>query len=162
MGPGLVVVLAALCVVLLVLLAAVLLTGARRSREVADLHRRLDALHQELEHRPAPRAEPDEVEYVITSAGPAGPPGPDAQVPGQEVEALDGRQFVSTAVAESLVRVVSLGYGVRRALSAENRNRIGFEMRRETRRARKERKRELRLLRRTLRAPRSVPDQDAA
>ncbi len=35
--------------------------------------------------------------------------------------------------------LLSLGYGVRRALSAENRNRIRFEMRREVKRARRQR-----------------------
>jgi hypothetical protein len=42
------------------------------------------------------------------------------------------------------VRVVSLGHGVRRALSAENRHRIRFEMRREVKRSRKRRRRDLR------------------
>jgi hypothetical protein len=54
-------------------------------------------------------------------------------------------------VGESLVRLVSLAYGVRRALSAENRNRIGFEVRREVRRARKRRRREEKQGRRYLR-----------
>jgi len=41
------------------------------------------------------------------------------------------------------VKVVAFGHGVRRALSAESRNRIWFEMRREVRRARKQRRREM-------------------
>ena len=40
------------------------------------------------------------------------------------------------------MQAASLGYGVRRALSAPARNRIRFEMRREVKRARKERKAE--------------------
>ena len=72
---------------------------------------------------------------------------------------VDARQFASAALGESVVRLVSLGYGVRRALSAENRNRIAFEMRREVRRSRKDRRRELRDLRRRLR---EEPDQESA
>ena len=73
---------------------------------------------------------------------------------------VDARQFASVAVGESLVRLVSLGYGVRRALSAENRNRIAFEMRREVRRSRKDRRRELRDLRRRLREEPGQPDPE--
>ena len=65
---------------------------------------------------------------------------------------VSGRQFASLALGESLVTIFSFGYGVRRALSAENRNRIGFEMRREVRRSRKERKRVEKQTRRHLRA----------
>ncbi len=66
------------------------------------------------------------------------------------------------ALGESLVRVLSLGYGVRRALSAENRNRIRFEMRREVRRSRKQRRRDLRTAARTLRAHGGRAEDDAA
>ena len=68
---------------------------------------------------------------------------------------MTGRQFASLALGESLVTIFSFGYGVRRALSAENRNRIGFEMRREVRRSRKERKRDEKQARRHLRATRA-------
>ena len=50
---------------------------------------------------------------------------------------LSAGQFASVALGESLVRVLSLGYGVRRALTAESRNRIRFEMRREVKRSRR-------------------------
>jgi hypothetical protein len=40
------------------------------------------------------------------------------------------------------VKAVSFGHGLRRAMSAESRNRIWFEVRREVRRARKQRRRE--------------------
>jgi hypothetical protein len=50
---------------------------------------------------------------------------------------------LSATLGEPLVRVVSLGHGVRRALSAESRNRIRFEVRREARRSRKQRRREM-------------------
>ena len=68
------------------------------------------------------------------------------------VQPLTAGQFATVAVGESLVRVLSLGYGVRRALSAENRNRIAFEVRREVKRSRKQRRREVKEARRHLRA----------
>ena len=43
---------------------------------------------------------------------------------------------------ESVVKAAALAYGVRRGLAPANRNRIWFEMRREVKRARKERKAE--------------------
>ena len=72
-------------------------------------------------------------------------------------------QFASAALGESLVRVVSLGHGVRRALSAENRNRIRFEVRREVKRSRRQRRRDLKEAKRHLRADlRPERDEDAA
>ena len=58
---------------------------------------------------------------------------------------------MTVAAGESLVRVVSLAHGVRRALSAENRNRIRFEIRREVKRSRRQRRRDLKDARRHLR-----------
>ena len=50
------------------------------------------------------------------------------------------------------MRLVSYGYGVKRALSAENRNRIAFEVKREVRRSRKQRRREEKRARQFLRS----------
>jgi len=55
---------------------------------------------------------------------------------------LSDRLVLSATVGEPLVKAMALGHGVRRALSAESRNRIWFEVRREVRRARKQRRRE--------------------
>ena len=49
---------------------------------------------------------------------------------------------------ETVVQAASLFHGVRRALSPENRNRIRFEMRREVKRSRKQRRADLREARR--------------
>ncbi len=76
--------------------------------------------------------------------------------------ALTAGRFASVAVGESLVRVLSLGYGVRRALSAENRNRIRFEMRREVKRARRQRRRDLKEAKRHLRHVTTESQEDAA
>ena len=76
---------------------------------------------------------------------------------------LSAGQFASVALGESLVRVLSLGYGVRRALTAESRNRIRFEMRREVKRSRRQRRRDLKEAKRHLRADqRADLTEDAA
>ena len=165
----------ATAVLVLVVLLAVLVSARRGRRrteaalaasraEIAALQERLDALaaqqpvaptSQQVACPPAPRQRQDEPEFVITTA--RAPRTDEMGVPAPPP--VDARQFASVAVGESLVRLVSLGYGVRRALSAENRNRIAFEMRREVRRSRKDRRRELRDLRRRLR---EEPGQERA
>ena len=124
--------------------------GEARSR-LETVHARLDSLEARTTQtaqttRPAQHARPAP-EFVITTAGISD----SAEVAVAEAP-LSSRQFVSVAVGESLVTLVSFGHGVRRALSAENRNRIGFEVRREVRRSRKERRREVKEARRHLRA----------
>jgi hypothetical protein len=121
--------------------------GEARSR-LETVNARLDSLESQTV-QPAQPAQPARPapEFVITTAGIPDP----AEVAAREAP-LSSRQFVSVAVGESLVTLVSFGHGVRRALSAENRNRIGFEVRREVRRSRKERRREVKEARRHLRA----------
>jgi hypothetical protein len=127
-----------LCVLLLVLrsraasrreLAAAL---SEAQAETAELRMRLDALTERLEHQSSAMIRVDDPAYVITDAG---EPRPEPNV-GDAV-------VLSATVGEPLVKVVAFGHGVRRALSAESRNRIWFEMRREVRRARKQRRREM-------------------
>lgn len=74
-------------------------------------------------------------EFVITTAGDPEQPqdGADRPVP--------DRAVLSVTLGEPLVKLAALGYGVRRALSPESRNRITFAMRREVKRARKARRR---------------------
>lgn len=170
MDPGLFVALAVVCLLLVAGLSTgvVLLLRDRRRLsaqltaardDVLAVERRLDALTARLE-TPASAPGRADREYLITSARPA--PGREVAVPGPR-EPLTAKQFASVAAGESLVTLFSFGYGVRRALSAENRNRIGFEMRREVRRSRKQRRRELKQARRTLRtAQRSDLGEDAA
>ena len=157
MSPGLQVVVATAATVVVLLVVAVFLVRTSRGRrrledelaasreELAALQRRLDALARRVEPRPVVGA----AEYVITTAG---EPEPEDAEPAARAVPVSGRQFASLALGESLVTIFSFGYGVRRALSAENRNRIGFEMRREVRRSRKERKRVEKQTRRHLRA----------
>lgn len=118
---------------------------------------------------PAP-ATPSRAEYLITSvltdaerSALALPARGDADG-GSDLptRVVDARQFTSIAVGESLVRLFTVGHGVRRALSAESRNRAGFAMRREVRRSRKHRRQELREARRLLHAEqRARLDADA-
>lgn len=158
MSPGLLMGTATAATVVVLLVLAVLLAralGGRRRledslaasrEELVAVQRRLDALARRIEPRPVV----SEAEYVITTAGDPDPT--DLARPDPAPPVVTGRQFASVALGESLVTLVSLGHGVRRALSAENRNRIAFEMRREVRRSRKQRKREVKEARRHLRA----------
>jgi len=100
--------------------------------ETAELRSRLDALTEKLERQSSSMIRVDDPAYVITDAGEARP----------EPNVADA-VVLSATVGEPLVKVVAFGHGVRRALSAESRNRIWFEMRREVRRARKQRRREM-------------------
>jgi hypothetical protein len=138
--PVLIGCIAAVLLVLAGLLALVLRSRAESRRqlaaalaETAALSRRLDELSEQLEQAvESDRARAEELAYVITDAG---EPRPEPNVP--------DRLVLSATVGEPLVKVVSFGHGVRRALSPESRNRIWFEMRREVRRARKQRRREM-------------------
>ncbi len=187
MDPRAATAVAVLCAVLTALLATTLVVQWRAQRrwrteletqrsELAAMTRRLERLDEgppaaEPTARSAARASA-ECEFVITTApsspgvlpapgaGSADPPGT-LVGPAGPTAPLSAGAFASQAAGESLVTVLSLGHGVRRALSAENRNRIGFEMRREVRRARRERRREAKEAKRHLRSsPR--PDRDAA
>jgi hypothetical protein len=132
----------------------------RTARESVDaLQARVEELSRSLPSgRPGPagsgaaRAEP---EFVITSLADLEQPATgDPGAPGVStaVAVPSGPEFAAVAVRESLLRVASLAYGVRRALSAENRNRIRFEVRQEIKRARRRRRRDLKEARRQLRA----------
>ena len=118
--------------------------------QVEDLSRRLDT----APGAPAPAPGPAR-EFLITTL-PDAPAGSELAVPDEEpVPVVSAGRFASVAVGESVVRLLSLGYGVRRALSPENRNRIRFEMRQEVKRARRQRRRDLRDAKRHLRAQQS-------
>ena len=181
MNPALLASVAAAVVVAVVV--AVLVSRASRRRvqaqldaaraDVEALAARLDDLAtSDTTHQPVPEPR----EFVITSlpdgtvprhaAGTRPETGPEVD---SEVEALPrvtthltAGQFASVAAGESLVRVLSFGYGVRRALSAENRNRIRFEMRREVKSARRQRRRDLKEAKRHLRHVTTGSREDAA
>lgn len=177
MTPALIVTVAAVAVV--VAAGAVALRASRRERrrlaaQVEAAHADVDALRERVEELSRRLAETDPGvtgrearEFVITSLPDGRLRGTLAAAPEDEPATtptpLSAGQFASVALGESLVRVLSLGYGVRRALSAENRNRIRFEMRREVKRSRRQRRRDLKEAKRHLRADqRADLTEDAA
>lgn len=85
----------------------------------------------------------DDQDYVITELGQPRPGGPLALVP-----TIPGPPIVDAMLRESLIRTASLAAGLRRALAPEVRNRIRFEMKREVKRSRKQRKADVRQARR--------------
>jgi hypothetical protein len=136
---------AGLLVVLAVLVVATLRARRRIARTLDAARAEADALRvqveeiqRRLEERPAVR---DEREYVITRLGDE----PESKEPAPKVPAP---LFADMVLRESVVQAAALAAGLRRALSPESRNRIWFEMRREVKRARKQRRADLREARR--------------
>jgi hypothetical protein len=80
-------------------------------------------------------------EFVITRIG---EPEPEPE----PVPTVAAPVFADLLLKESVVQTASLFHGLRRALSAETRNRIRFHMRQEVKRSRKQRRTELREVRR--------------
>jgi hypothetical protein len=137
--------LAGLALVALVLLVALLSLRSRTAREaatshaeLAELRHRLDELERGAGSQPTPRgpAVRDEREYTITGLGALPDPDREEETPAR----LERAVFADQLLRESVIRIGALSHGVRRALSAEARNRIRFEMRREVKRARKHRR----------------------
>jgi hypothetical protein len=157
MNPALWAALGATAALLLVLLGAglALVIGGRRVRareraalataraDVEALSARLEDLSAELAaSRGAAVLTPPQAEYVITTAG-------DRSAEAEDLPQVPDRAVLSVTLGEPLVKLAAFGYGVRKALSGETRNRIAFEMRREVKRARKERRRAARRTRLT-------------
>jgi hypothetical protein len=83
-------------------------------------------------------------EYVITHLGEPEESGPEVEA----VPTVAPGLFADLVLRETVVQAASLFHGVRRALTPESRNRIRFEMRREVKRSRKQRRADLREARR--------------
>ena len=170
-SPGAVLVAACLLVACSGLAVAVVLRrSARRRREALDealsrsreevelLSRKVEELSDEVGR--AGRTADQDREYVITSLGsgetelaPAGgPTRPPATtvIEDQLVGALarQPRSLIRSRAVELVVRTVALGHGVRRALSADVRDRAAAEAQVARRRSRRDRKRQLREARR--------------
>ncbi len=148
--------------VVLVLVLALLLRGRAESRralsaaqvETAEIRDRLDALTDLLDRQTTTMVRVDDPAYVITDAGAAG------SNDGQQI--VPARVVIGATLGEPLVKAVAFGHGLRRALAAESRNKIWFEVRREVRRTRKQRRREMKDAWRRMQAQDRVPDADAA
>ena len=107
------------------------------------------------EPRPTTEAAPD---YVITRIG---EPEPEPEA----VPTVAAPVFADIVLRESVVQTASLFHGLRRALAPETRNRIRFHMRQEVKRSRKQRRIELREVRREWAARQRAamaPDESAA
>jgi len=117
---------------------------AATRREAADLRERVDARAASVAARAADRPE-DEAGYLITRVGEV----PESSSEPSYVPArIEGRLFADIVLRETVVKTAALTHGVLRALTAENRNRIRFEMKREVRRSRKQRRADLKTARR--------------
>lgn len=139
-------VLALLCLALLVALVRVRAASRRAAYDVARLREALEELAA-TRRAPAPVPAPTQaVEYVITGLG---EPAPE---PTRGPARIDGPAFADLVLRETVVKAASLLHGVRRGLAPASRNRIRFEMRQEVRRSRKQRRADLRLAQRDLRA----------
>jgi hypothetical protein len=163
----------ALCAVLAVLVIG-LAVALRRSyqrtaQEFAALERRFDALERTREAdavgpggfetgASAPSSTNEGAsEYVITRIGSA-----DADVV-EVVDPPDAKLFADIVLRETVVKAASFAHGVRRGLSPEIRNKMWFEMRREVRRARKQRRADLKAAQRDWKArQRAALDEDDA
>lgn len=110
--------------------------------ESATLHDRVDELERRLTRSAAAPQE-----YVITHLGDPDDPDHAASLAeaGETRVTLTPPAFADAVLRETAVHTVSLLHGVRRALAPETRHRIRFEMRREIKRSRKARKREVKL-----------------
>jgi hypothetical protein len=161
MSPAVLVALACLAALVAAVGLVVVLEDRKRVRrelagsraEVESLSARIDQLAELLAAQAAERAAPPDTGYLITSAGqPVGIGGAaDAGADDTAAARRASGGVVSVTLAEPLVKAVALGYGLRRALTAESRNRIVFEMRREIRRSRRHRRRETKRARQALR-----------
>lgn len=160
--------LAAVGVLVLISLVAVLLAlGARRrarrrleaaEASEAELRERLEALEKRLTQPEVRRRRRDEKEYVITSLGEDGEP---AEVEQVVQRTLTAPAFADAVFRETVVHSAALVHGVRRALSPEVRFKIRYEMHREVKRARKDRKSEMReALREYRQRQRAAVDED--
>jgi hypothetical protein len=160
----------AAAVVLLGLAVARSLAGQRRlQRDLAATRADLGLLQDrlaEVDRGPGPSAAvgaagPD---YVITTLREHGEvddaaAGPDV-LPRTGESRPSRREFASVVVTESVVKVAALAHGVRRALSPQSRNRIRFEMGREVKRSRRQRRRATKQTGRGREADPVLPDLD--
>ena len=145
------------------------LVGVRRARRAeslaAALAERVTLLESPATDAPQPVGVADASTYVITRLD-----APDVarDEPGRTAVAvpIDGRLFADIVARETVVKAASWTAGLRRALSAESRNRIRFHVRQETKRAGRERRAEtkqaLREFRARERAARATTGEDVA
>jgi hypothetical protein len=128
-----------LALVALLLAARALRRAARAEARAAALDERVALLESPVVGAPHPVAETGTSTFVITHVGEREPLAREAAL----AEPIDGRLFADIVARETVVKAASWTHGLRRALSAESRNRIRFQVRQETRQAGRERKAEV-------------------
>lgn len=141
---------AALALVALVLAVALLRSRSRTERVLANAQAETAVLRDQvaaLERRvDRPTAKPEASSYVITDLGlETVPDQSDVEGP---VAPISSALFADLVLRESVVKAAALVHGVRRALDPETRHRIRLEMKREVKRARKQRRADTREARR--------------
>ena len=122
---------------LLVALAVAVVRGQRRMRALEE---RLARAETSARHTVTSRelvteniVDEDDLETLVPT--PLGPAEDD-----EPVVRVDREMFWDLLLRESFVRVAAVGHGVRAVLDPRTRNRVRFEVRQETKRARKQRK----------------------
>lgn len=145
-------------VALVALLVAVRARGraARAEASAAALAERVSLLESPVASAPPPVDDAGVDTYVITGVG-TDHAAPVAVEQGPVDRAavavpIDGRLFTDIVARETVVKAAAWTHGLRRALSAENRDRIRFQVRQETRRAGRERRAETKQALREFRA----------
>jgi hypothetical protein len=135
------------CVVLTLAVLRLRATAARTRTELGQLREQLEELGLRGIRSTAvsrPVAQPVQpAEFLITDLG------SQASQPPTPVQ-LDGAAFADTVLRETVVKALSMAQGVRRGLGPATRNRIRFEMKQEVRRARKQRRTDLKAAQRDL------------
>lgn len=132
---------------------------ARLRAELAELARRLE---QPRVNGGSAAEGVGESSYVITNLGDGRGDGPEGAQPSAPAK-IESALFADLVLRETVVKAASLAHGVRRALAPETRNRIRFEMRREIKRSRRQRRAETRIARREWEArQRALLDEDSA
>jgi hypothetical protein len=113
--------------------------------EVADVRARLEQVERD-QRTPGAATEAD---FVITGLGSDQPEPAETPAPAAPI---DGAAFADTVLRETVVKAASLAHGVRRGLAPATRHRIRFEMKQEVRRARRQRRADLKQAQRDLHA----------
>ncbi len=140
----------ALALVSLVIAARARGRAERAEALVRSLAARVDVLESPAVGAAPPAAGHADSAFVITRMDSGHEPASSVDVP--VARPIDGRLFTDIVARESVVKAASWTHGLRRALSAESRNRIRFEVRQETRRAGRARRAETKQALREFRA----------
>lgn len=127
------------------------------SERVEEVDQRLSAARPVPDRDRAPDAPPVRAERLSATVSmrvPAAQRSPGRSTPGLPVprpaDPLAATGFTDQVLAESVIRGAGLLHGLRRALTPQGRNRIAFSMRQEVKRARKQRRAEIKAARRHL------------